>query len=278
MCCTSIRLRRGFRALGEPIALSYRERSSLTTCDVVVVHRYRSLEPVKTRCTSELYISSFLWRSLRSGCCSGTTLLAAVVASFCLIYSLIRMHSKTAGRQLRQAGSCQAAAVRPAVAAAFLHRGCKAARTPVVRVAAPEKAEAPVSLSSSEDAGLNDTTGVLLVQCPGRLQCSACCFQSADPKLPTRYQPGVLCTAADAKGVVASLAQLLFGFNCNIVQSDQFSDESLKPSRFFQVGGCVLESLPQPAWAYVCSNGITRVAHMHMGAYWLLSPLPVGHQ
>jgi formyltetrahydrofolate hydrolase len=40
---------------------------------------------------------------------------------------------------------------------------------------------------------------------------------------------------ADAKGVVASLAQLLFGFNCNIVQSDQFSDESLKPSRFFQV-------------------------------------------
>jgi formyltetrahydrofolate hydrolase len=40
---------------------------------------------------------------------------------------------------------------------------------------------------------------------------------------------------ADAKGVVASLAQLLFGFNCNIVQSDQFSDESLRPSRFFQV-------------------------------------------
>jgi formyltetrahydrofolate hydrolase len=41
--------------------------------------------------------------------------------------------------------------------------------------------------------------------------------------------------------VVASLAQLLFGFNCNIVQSDQFSDESLRPSRFFQV--CVLVCL-----------------------------------
>lgn len=38
----------------------------------------------------------------------------------------------------------------------------------------------------------------------------------------------------DAKGVVAALAQLLFGFNCNILQSDQFSDETLKPSRFFQ--------------------------------------------
>lgn len=58
--------------------------------------------------------------------------------------------------------------------------------------------------SSDDDAILTDTTGVLLVQCP------------------------------DAKGVVASLAQLLFGFNCNIVQSDQFSDESLRPSRFFQ--------------------------------------------
>lgn len=47
---------------------------------------------------------------------------------------------------------------------------------------------------------------------------------------------------ADAKGVVASLAQLLFGFNCNILQSDQFSDESLQPSRFFQVSNA-LQSL-----------------------------------
>lgn len=79
------------------------------------------------------------------------------------------MHSKTSGRQLRQAGLSQTA-VRPAVAAALLHRGCKTARTPVVWIAAPEKAETPVSLSSSEDVELNDTTGVLLVQCPGRLQ------------------------------------------------------------------------------------------------------------
>lgn len=47
-------------------------------------------------------------------------------------------------------------------------------------------------------------TGVLLVQCP------------------------------DQKGVVAALAQLLFGFNCNILQSDQFSDETAAPGRFFQ--------------------------------------------
>jgi formyltetrahydrofolate hydrolase len=52
---------------------------------------------------------------------------------------------------------------------------------------------------------------------------------------------------ADAKGVVASLAQLLFGFNCNIVQSDQFSDESLRPSRFFQVG---------TLWVYVAAATI----------------------
>jgi formyltetrahydrofolate deformylase len=64
----------------------------------------------------------------------------------------------------------------------------------------------PQLLSSSEEngAGAVGTTGVLLVQCP------------------------------DAKGVVAALAQLLFGFNCNILQSDQFSDETLAPSRFFQ--------------------------------------------
>lgn len=33
---------------------------------------------------------------------------------------------------------------------------------------------------------------------------------------------------------MASLAQLLFGFNCNILQSDQFTDESVQPARFFQ--------------------------------------------
>lgn len=56
-------------------------------------------------------------------------------------------------------------------------------------------------------------------------------------KLATHCLHHELLHAADAKGVVASLAQLLFGFNCNIVQSDQFSDESLRPSRFFQVRG-----------------------------------------
>jgi formyltetrahydrofolate deformylase len=34
--------------------------------------------------------------------------------------------------------------------------------------------------------------------------------------------------------VVAALAQLLFGFNCNILQSDQFTDETLDQARFFQ--------------------------------------------
>jgi formyltetrahydrofolate deformylase len=62
----------------------------------------------------------------------------------------------------------------------------------------------PALLDSSEDVRATNNTGVLLVQCP------------------------------DAKGVVASLAQLLFGFNCNILQSDQFSDETVSPSRFFQ--------------------------------------------
>eukprot|EP00775_Hariotina_reticulata_P004670 gene4670-4924_t len=61
----------------------------------------------------------------------------------------------------------------------------------------------PAVLDSTEKSKATNN-GVLLVQCP------------------------------DAKGVVASLAQLLFGFNCNILQSDQFSDETISPSRFFQ--------------------------------------------
>lgn len=71
---------------------------------------------------------------------------------------------------------------------------------PVIHVAAPQA----TPISSGEENGVTTNTGVLLVQCP------------------------------DAKGVVAALAQLLFGFNCNILQSDQFSDESLAQPRFFQ--------------------------------------------
>jgi formyltetrahydrofolate deformylase len=87
--------------------------------------------------------------------------------------------------------------------AAAASRRSRQQQLPLQRVAAPQ---APQLLSSSEEngAGAVGTTGVLLVQCP------------------------------DAKGVVAALAQLLFGFNCNILQSDQFSDETLAPSRFFQ--------------------------------------------
>lgn len=69
--------------------------------------------------------------------------------------------------------------------------------------------------------------------------------------------------AADAKGVVASLAQLLFGFNCNIVQSDQFSDESLRPSRFFQVCVCVFVC---QAAAAVSDTVLTRTRQLHTPA------------
>lgn len=70
----------------------------------------------------------------------------------------------------------------------------------VNRVSAPQASP----ISSGEENGATCNTGVLLVQCP------------------------------DAKGVVAALAQLLFGFNCNILQSDQFTDETTQQPRFFQ--------------------------------------------
>lgn len=33
-----------------------------------------------------------------------------------------------------------------------------------------------------------------------------------------------LVPCADTKGVIAALSQLLYGFNCNILSSDQFTD------------------------------------------------------
>ena len=43
----------------------------------------------------------------------------------------------------------------------------------------------------------------------------------------------LLVKCPDQKGVVASLAQLLYGFGCNIISSDQFSD--LEADMFYQV-------------------------------------------
>lgn len=61
---------------------------------------------------------------------------------------------------------------------------------------------APASASNGKADSAKPHSAVLLVQCP------------------------------DQKGVVASLAQLLYGFGCNIVESDQFSDE--QNNMFFQ--------------------------------------------
>jgi formyltetrahydrofolate deformylase len=56
-------------------------------------------------------------------------------------------------------------------------------------------------------------------------------FQSSP--LPQQNMANLLVRCPDAKGVVASLSQLLYGYNCNIVSSDQFSDESFPP-QFYQ--------------------------------------------
>lgn len=55
---------------------------------------------------------------------------------------------------------------------------------------------------------------------------------SAAPSAATDYIANLLVRCPDAKGVVASLSQLLYGMNCNIVSSDQFSD--LDENQFYQ--------------------------------------------
>jgi hypothetical protein len=53
------------------------------------------------------------------------------------------------------------------------------------------------------------------------------------PGGPPKATATLLVKCPDTKGVVASLAQLLYGFGCNITASDQFSD--LDDGMFYQV-------------------------------------------
>ncbi|KIY91728.1 hypothetical protein MNEG_16236, partial [Monoraphidium neglectum] len=86
---------------------------------------------------------------------------------------------------------------RPAASYSF-----QGQRLPPARAAAPPMPAPTAAAATSQkgtDRRAHDQIGTLLVQCP------------------------------DAKGVVASVAQLLFGFN-----SDQFTDETTAVPRFFQ--------------------------------------------
>lgn len=67
--------------------------------------------------------------------------------------------------------------------------------------------ESPIKRSPASEAGftlLPLPSGVILAQCP------------------------------DTQGITVALAQLLFHFQCNILQSDQFTDNSFTPTRLFQ--------------------------------------------
>jgi len=66
--------------------------------------------------------------------------------------------------------------------------------------------------------------------------CIVVCRDGAGcPELLTRA-PGLLTdiTSPFPHATQPSLAQLLFGFNCNILSSDQFTDETTQTPRFFQ--------------------------------------------
>lgn len=55
-------------------------------------------------------------------------------------------------------------------------------------------------------------------------------FVTTSKQQEREYKATLLVKCKDAKGVVASLAQLLYGLGCNITQSDQFSEDDM----FFQ--------------------------------------------
>ena len=69
----------------------------------------------------------------------------------------------------------------------------------------------------------------------------------------------LLVRCPDAKGVVASLAQLLYGMNCNIITSDQFS--SLDEGQFYQrISVDYSDLLVGPGNTAVLEHGIREVA------------------
>ncbi|PSC76946.1 Formyltetrahydrofolate deformylase [Micractinium conductrix] len=72
----------------------------------------------------------------------------------------------------------------------------------------------------------------------------------------------LLIKCPDSKGVVASVAQLLFGFGCNIISSDQFSD--IAADMFFQrVVFDYSDMLVGPGNTAVLERGITEVARKY---------------
>ena len=112
-----------------------------------------------------------------------------------------------------QSGICGAAAGRSAwVGRQRLRKRRRRETEPSQAVCAPPRRSREGFVSGSEQSDSEGPSGprtaTLLVKCP------------------------------DQKGVVASLAQLLYGFGCNIISSDQFSD--VEANMFYQVRGWAL--------------------------------------
>jgi len=51
-------------------------------------------------------------------------------------------------------------------------------------------------------------------------------FQTVAHAVPKPQLASLLIQCPDQKGVVAALAQLLYGFGCNILESDQYTDQT----------------------------------------------------
>lgn len=51
-------------------------------------------------------------------------------------------------------------------------------------------------------------------------------YQTVAHALPKPQLASLLIQCPDQKGVVAALAQLLYGFGCNILESDQYTDQT----------------------------------------------------
>ena len=106
----------------------------------------------------------------------------------------------------------------------------------------PASSRAPACRSAVEEAARLATPVDAATAGPGSLA------HALEPPEQLGHIASLLVQCPDQKGVIAALAQLLYGLGCNIIESDQYTDTEVPPS----VLPCVFAGTPA-SYREVCS-------------------------
>lgn len=155
------------------------------------------------------------------------------------------------------------ALTRPAPAPAPLAApaACHPAARPACGAARPPAPLRPALRPAAAAGGANGAPAAPAAPFPPQATAqrpAASAARASGPCEPA-YMANLLVRCPDAKGVVASLAQLLYGMNCNIITSDQFSD--IDEGQFYQrISLDYSDLLVGPGNTAVLEHGIREVS------------------